>query len=100
MKNILCKLLFCPPEYVGNVLMHIPVGLINIGIGIGIAKAGYPMLGAVIAGIFGYGFVKYEHIEQRDLKDKAYQDIKGWLFGLGLLGVPLLLTSPRFMCYG
>ena len=93
-RDILAKLFFCPPEYVySNVMMHTLVGFANIGVGIGITEAGYPILGAVIAGGFAYGFVRYEINEQRDLKDKAYQDIKGWLFGLGILGIPLWIAG-------
>lgn len=92
-KEILAKILFCDVDSVGNVLMHIPVGLVNIAIGIGLHEAGFPLLGASVAFLFGYGFMRYELDEQRHLGDKAYKDIHGWLWGLGILGVPLLITG-------
>ena len=84
MNNILCKLLFCPPEFVGNVLLHIPVGVITIGLA---------FLSPVVALIFGLGFICYELSEEKKINDTAFQDIKGFLFGMGILGIPLALAG-------
>ena len=81
MKNILSKILFCPPEFVNNVLLHIPVGLFNA---ILIRESGWLTL------LFGVGFLTYEISEQKKIGDTAFQDIKGWLWGLAYMGVILL----------
>lgn len=84
MRNILAKILFCPPEYVGNVLIHMPIGWIIV------ALAAYSPLVGVSFAIY---FLAYEYIEQLDLKDKAYQDLKGAMWGIAELGLPLTLLG-------
>ena len=82
-KKILAKLLFCPEEYVDNVLLHIPVGW---GL---VILARNPVL-SVLLGVY---FLAYEWIEQCDLKDKAYQDLKGAMWGIVTLAIPLLAAG-------
>jgi hypothetical protein len=81
MKEILSKIFFCPPEFVNNVLLHIPVGLVTVGLA---------FLNGWLCLVFGLGFIFYELSEERKINDTAFQDIKGWLFGIGILGVILL----------
>jgi hypothetical protein len=81
-KKILSKIFFCDEDSVNNVLMHIPVGNVNVGIAL------YnPYLGL----LFGVGFIIYELNEQLTYGDKAFQDIKGWLWGIGILSIILLI---------
>ena len=82
--KILPKLLFCPEEFVGNVLLHIPVGLVTVGLA---------FLSGWLALVFGLGFLAYELSEEKKINDVAFQDIKGWLFGIGILGIPLALAG-------
>jgi len=84
MKKILTRLLFCPEESLNNVLMHIPVGIVIVFLA---------MLSGWVALVFGIGFFIYELNEQHDLGDKAYQDIKGCLFGIGMTGIPWALVT-------
>jgi hypothetical protein len=83
-KEILARIFFCDVDSVDNILIHIPVGLVNIAIGV---FSGYMGI------LFGLGFIIYELNEQRMLSDKAYVDIQGWLWGLGILGIILLFAG-------
>ena len=83
LRKILARILFCDEDDLDNVLLHIPVGIATVLIGI---YSGW------LAVIFGYGFIKYEGIERRELRDKAYPDIQGWLWGIGILGIILLIA--------
>jgi hypothetical protein len=78
MRAILSKILFCDELDLDNVLMHIPVGIINTLI---------CCLSGWLGLIFAYGFIKYERIEQKDIHDKAYPDIQGWLWGIGISAI-------------
>lgn len=84
LRRILSKCFFCPEYDLDNVLIHIPLGILNVGLA---------LLSGWVALIFGYGFVRYELNEQRALQDKAYQDIKGWLWGMGIMSVALLIKG-------
>jgi hypothetical protein len=83
MRKFLAMMFFCPEDSLGLVLMHFPLGVVNVAIGVLLYMAGFPSVGLVIATLFGYGFIKYEVIERRDLHDLGYQEIKGWLWGMG-----------------
>lgn len=100
MKKLLAAIFFCPEDCLGLVTMHIPVGTVNIAVGVIPAVCGFPLLGAVIAGLFGWGFVTYEIIERRDLHDKGYQEIKGWLFGLAITTIVAGLIYLAVKHYG
>lgn len=85
-RKLLAAILFCEPDMVGNVLLHIPVGGI-------IAYAFF------LAGWLGFGmillFIRYETTERKVLGDKCYPDLQGALWGLVLVGIPLF-TYWRF----
>ena len=83
-KKIISTILFCNPKDLDTVLLHIPVGIINAGIGIYLAKIGFPVIGLAMAGIFGYGFIKYQAIEKKTIHDRCFPDIQGWLWGIGI----------------
>lgn len=57
----------------GRVLLHIPVGIFT-------CFAGY--VAWWLAVIFGAGFLLYEVNEDIHLKDEAWKDIKGFLWGI------------------
>ena len=78
---------FCPEDYLGLVLMHLPVGVVNVAIGAILKWAGFTELGLALSLVFGWGFVMYEIVERRDLHDKGYQEIKGWLFGIAIAAI-------------
>jgi len=84
MRDFLAKLLFCDVYDLDNVLLHIPVGVGNVFL---------CMHNENIALLFGIGFLAYE-IMQRvvEKKDKAYPDIQGWLWGIMLTGIPILVA--------
>jgi hypothetical protein len=83
-KKILSKMLFCTEDTVGNVLLHIPVGVITVIIA---------MLSPILALAFYYGFIKYELKESRIIHDKAYPDIQGSLWGIGIAAVITLIVK-------
>jgi len=83
MRKILSKILFCDEYDLNNVLLHIPVGIITVLIGI---------FSGWIGLVFGLGFITYELSERKILQDKAYPDIQGWLWGIGLLSIILLIV--------
>lgn len=86
MRRILSRLLFCNLDDLHNLLIHIPVGIINILLPVSLHFAcpeTFSPLGAVAVGLlFGYGFVKYQRIEQLVISDRAYPDLQGWLEGM------------------
>ena len=84
MTKILARLLFCPERYVGNVLIHMPIGWLIV--------ASALLLPPHISVIIAVYFLCYEWIEQCDLKDKAYQDLKGAMWGIGEVAVPLMIV--------
>jgi len=67
-----------------RVLMHIPVGLVTLVIG---------FFAWWVGAIFALGFVFYELNEDWHLSDGAWQDIKGFLWGLGIGGVAIFLLE-------
>jgi len=83
MREILAKLLFCDVYDLDNVALHIPVGVIN---------ALLCLVSDGLALVFGLGFITYEISQRIILKaDKAYPDIQGWLWGIALTGVIILV---------
>ena len=73
MKQILAKLLFCDEKNLHNVLLHIPVGFVNVAIAV---------LSGPLAVLFGLGFIAYE------LDGKGgYPELQGWLYGIGFASV-------------
>lgn len=83
-KDILAKILFCDPKDIDNVLLHIPVGIANVCIA---------LFSDWVAGIFGLGFIVYQLNEQKVINDKAYPAIQGFLYGIGILAIVLLVMS-------
>ena len=83
-REILAKILFCDVYDLNNVLLHIPVGFINVAIG---------LFSGWIGLLFGLGFIVYQLSERKILQDKAYPDIQGWLWGIGILGIILLFVE-------
>ena len=92
-RRILSRLLFCAEDSVDNVLLHLPVGVINVGVGVGLTLWGFDLLGLGIVLLFGYGFIKYELTQLKTAipRDKAYDDIQGWLWGIGLTSIGILI---------
>jgi hypothetical protein len=86
MRQFLAKILFCDEVDLNNVLMHIPVGIITVAIAV---------FSPILAAMFFYGFVKYETVERRVIRDKCFPDIHGSLVGIGLLAIPLLIAGVK-----
>ena len=86
MREFLSKLLFCDVYDLDNVLLHIPVGIITVGIA---------FLSPLVALAFYYGFVKYETVERRVIRDKCFPDIQGSLIGIILLAIPLAIAGVK-----
>jgi len=87
MKAILAKLLFCDVYDLDNVVLHIPVGVINTLL---------CLVSGWIALVFGLGFITYEVVQLVKGKipeDKAYPDIQGWLWGIALTGIIILIIG-------
>ena len=84
MRETLAKILFCNVYDLENVLLHIPVGAVNVFVAV---YSGW------VALLFGAGFLAYEVLQRVvERKDKAYPDIQGWLWGIGILSIILLLV--------
>jgi len=81
-KKLISRVLLCDEDDVGNVLLHMPVGLIA---GAAALVSGWICL------IFGLGFLAYELREAKIIEDKAYPDIQGFLWGLGIFVVLYLV---------
>ena len=77
-KRLISKILFCDEEDTGNVLLHIPVGLI---------AGAAALISGWITVVFGLSFLVYELKESKIIEDKAYPDIQGFLWGLGIFAV-------------
>ena len=87
MRDFLAKLLFCDVYDLDNVVLHIPVGVINTLL---------CLFSGWIALVFGLGFIVYEVVQLVKGKitgDKAYPDIQGWLWGIALTGIPILIIG-------
>lgn len=84
LRKILSKIFFCDEDSVNNVLIHIPVGLITVFI---------TLFSGCLGVLFGVGFIIYELSEQKLISDEAYQDIKGWLWGIGIASIIGLLVK-------
>lgn len=82
MKKILARLLFCEESSVDNVLLHIPVGVVNVAV---------YLIFPLLALLFGYGYIKYETTQRRVVQDKAYPELQGWLWGMGLTAIVILI---------
>jgi hypothetical protein len=82
-RKILSKILFCEECNLDNVLLHIPVGAVLVAVS---------LFSPPVAVIFGIGFIFYELNEQRIIQDKAYPALQGWLWGIGLLAIILLIV--------
>lgn len=94
-RNVLAALLFCQVGDLDNVLLHIPVGLVNILVPIALyllfGQAGV-IIGGAAALLFGFGFVAYQVTEGIKIKDRIFPDIHGWLWGIGISGVAALVA--------
>jgi hypothetical protein len=85
-RETLAKLLFCDIDDLGNVLLHIPIGLIVVAIA---------LFSPLVAVAFYYGFIKYETVQRRQIRDKCFPDIHGSLVGIILLAIPLAIAGVR-----
>ena len=83
MRETLAKLVVCDVYDLDNVLLHIPVGFVTVAIAL---YSGW--LGLA----FAYGFITYETTQRQVIKDKCFTDIQGWLWGIGILSIILLLV--------
>jgi len=83
MRNFLSRVLFCNICDLDNVLLHIPVGMLTVAIA---------LFSPLVALAFYYGFIKYETVERRVIRDKCFPDIQGSLIGIVLLGIPLAIA--------
>ena len=83
MRQLLAKILYCNIYDLDNVLLHIPVGFVTVAIAL---YSGW--LGLA----FAYGFVTYETTQRQVIKDKCYTDLQGFLWGIGILSIILLLV--------
>ena len=103
MVRLLSSLLFCDLDDLPNVLRHIWVGIGNVALPVALHFAlptVFTPLGAVLFGLlFGWGFIKYQKIEQIFVSDRAYPELKGWLwgiilcsFGMAIIKIILLLV--------
>ena len=86
MRNFLARLLFCDVCDLDNVLLHIPIGTIVVAIA---------LFSSLVAAVFYYGFIKYETIERREIRDRCFPDIQGSLIGIMLLAIPLSIAGVR-----
>jgi hypothetical protein len=92
-RQLASKILFCNVLDLDNVMLHIPLGLVCMGIAFGFCLAGMPALGAGFIMAFTIGFVVYEVAERPVVRDKAFPDIQGYLAGLLITGIIILLVS-------
>jgi len=76
-------------EDLARVLIHIPVGLL-IGFSY-FAHWAFPI-------VLGYLFWQYEENEDRHLNDGAWKDIKGAIWGLGILSVTVAILKLLGLC--
>jgi len=83
MKELLSKILFCNVCDLNNVLLHIPVGMLTVAIA---------LFSPLVALTFYYGFIKYETVQRREVRDKCFPDIQGSLVGIVLLAIPLAIA--------
>jgi len=86
MRAFLAKLLFCDVRDLDNVLVHIPIGIIVVVIA---------LFSPLVAVAFYYGFIKYETVQRRHVRDKCFPDIQGSLIGIALLAIPLAIAGVR-----
>lgn len=94
-RRVLSALLFCQDCDLATVLLHIPVGLINVLIPVALYLVlGLPgvIAGSAVAIVFGIGFVAYQVTEGAKIKDRIFPDIHGWLYGMGISGVAALVA--------
>lgn len=82
MREFFSKLLFCSEDSVDNVTLHIPVGFITVAVYYAFAW---------LALAFSIGFLAYELKQSRIANDKGYDDIQGWLWGIGIAAVAVLI---------
>ncbi len=88
LKKIISRLLFCDEKDLGGVLLHMPVGVANVLLGVYVGW----WLGLAIC----LGFIIYERTERKIISDKCFPDLQGWLWGtIGTGGLIWLITSTR-----
>jgi len=86
MRQFLARILFCDVCDLGNVLLHIPVGIIVVGLA---------LFSPLVAVAFYYGFIKYETVQRRQIRDKCFPDIQGSLIGIMLLAIPFAIAGVK-----
>ena len=65
-----------------RLFLHIPVGLLNVF---------FALICPPLSILFFIGFMIYELSEDWRIKDQAYKDIAGYLWGLAIGGIGLFL---------
>ena len=86
MRDFLSKLLFCDVEDLDNVVLHIPIGIIVVVVA---------LFSSLVAVALYYGFIKYETVQRRQVRDKCFPDIQGSVIGIILLAIPLAIAGVR-----
>ena len=84
LRQILARIFFCDEDSLNSVLLHIPVGNVNVGIA---------LFNPPLAVLFGVGFIFYELRESKVIQDKGYPELQGWLWGIGILAIILLIVG-------
>ena len=82
-RKILARIFHCEESSVDSIVLHIPVGIITVII--------YLFSGS-LGVLFGVGFIVFEVWTSKVAHDKGYPELQGWLWGIGLLAIPLLIA--------
>jgi len=72
-------------QELARVLMHMPLGILAVVFGY--------WVGWWLAVIFTAGFLIYEVDEDWHIRNGAYSDIKGFLWGVGIGGVVMVILK-------
>lgn len=74
------------PERLWRIIVHVPVGIVTV------LLSQVETGGTALAVLFTIGFFIYELNEDSDINDKAWKDIVGWLWGVAIMGLILLVV--------
>ena len=76
---------------INRILIHIPIGFICAFIG-----ESHPIVAVIFAYAFIYG---YEFDEDKYIKDQAWKDIAGFIWGMGIYYVGEFILKSVFTSY-